>query len=526
MGLGHLALRFSHVQWTAEDKFQCRCPGPTHDGDNSDLIVREKDGRIRLGCFGPKGCSVDSILAAAGLTDADLKLQTSPSLPPKPPAAAFSGNGSSSNGSAPANRVLAPIDIWRFRVAKIVEADCDQAHELTYRNTEPEALVDSATQNALTIIQQSGLMPPEQTDTELEVRNIASGVVQGYLDRYEQRLPETVPAREVVIWESADQAVISNEEYLSREAIVERLYYEQAASLTVGGKHEGKSNNTKTEGLAISAGEPVYDGRTTVQMPVVYAASDDEYATTRMGLLSMGWQRRRLPLILVRVKTQDAPEPEQILSQLARMAEKEGSRFVVLDMLFDFIRVQDENKYAQTRQAIGLIQTLADTIKGHVKATHHSPKWMPDAATAAKAALGSQGIVAKFSPIVLARKWAEDLYTIESTMTRDPRGQALKPLCIVRDEDGWARPAGEFKAWMKWRMYADRILALFEGEPEKSMSVAQVMDALELGRADMQNAMYQMCQPGKDGTPGVLERYHPGKGNKYLYRLYKKNLFS
>lgn len=355
---------------------------------------------------------------------------------------------------------------------------------------------------------------------ELAHNGVAS---ESLLGEWERRLKmldrSSVPARSVLVIENSDEAAVSNAEYLSRPAIVGQLYYSQAISIGVGGKHEGKTTTTRTEALSVAAGLEVY-GRPTLQTPVIYAASSDEYATTRMALLEMGWERHRLPLRLIRIKSEDNPNPEAVLAQLAREAQKEGSRFVILDMLFDFIPVADELKYAHTRQAVGLIQTLADVIKGHVKATHHSPKWMPDAASAAKAVLGSQGVAARFSPVLLSRRWTDDLFTIESTMTRDPRGVPIKPSVIVRGENGWCQVTEVFKDWMKWRMFRDRIIGLFEGQPGTQKSVWQIAEALEISRPVVQNAVFQMSLNQEDGSPGVLTRVRGnGRGGAFKYRL-------
>lgn len=309
--------------------------------------------------------------------------------------------------------------------------------------------------------------------------------------------------------EGDDEAVASNAEYLSRPAIVERLYFTQHISLCVGGKHEGKTTGVRTQALAIAMGRPIY-GRATMQTPVLYAASPDEYPTSRMELLRMGWNDQRAPLRMVRVKQTKASEAERVLTDLARIAERDGVRYIVLDMLFDFAQISDELKYAQTREAIGKIQDLADAIKGHVTATHHSPKWMPDIATAAKAALGSQGIAARFSPILLFRRWADQLYTLESTMTRDPRGQAIEPTCITLDPNGWGETSGPFKSWMKWRLYADRVRGLFESEdPGAELSVQTVADALEINRPEAQNTLFQMAREG------MLVRNRRGRSYRY-----------
>lgn len=312
-----------------------------------------------------------------------------------------------------------------------------------------------------------------------------------------------------IVGETARAAVLSNAEYLSRPAIIDRLYYIRCTSLGVGGKHEGKTTLTRTEALAIATGKPIY-GRPTMQTPVVYAASDDEYPTTRMQLLKMGWNPG-VPLFMVRIKPEG--DPDMVLQDLAEFARGHKARFVILDMLFDFVRIADELKYAATRNATARIQSLADAIDGHVKATHHSPKWMPDAATAAKAALGSQGIAARFSPIVLSRQWVEgELYTVESTMTRDPRGLAISKSVVSVGADGWADVTQPFQSWMKWVVYRPKILELFDNlEPGQDVTVSSVVQQLEIPRPEAQNALYRMTL----GENAPLQRYKSGRSYRY-----------
>jgi hypothetical protein len=327
----------------------------------------------------------------------------------------------------------------------------------------------------------------------------------------------------LILRENAHEALAGNEEYLSRQAFVDRLYYSHHGSVTVGGKHDGKTTNVRTEALSLAIGKSLY-GRQVVQTPVIYAVSDDEHPSTRMQLLKMGWNPK-VPLELVRIDPK-GHNVDGVLEDIARLALRNRAYFVVLDMLFDFARIADENKYAHTREAIGKIQQLADAISGHVKATHHSPKWFSNAEGAAKAVLGSQGIVARFSPVVLCRKWADGLYTIESTMTRDPRGLAIPPSCVTLDKDGWANATEEFKGWMKWKVYKQRIIDLLEsGEPGKRWAVNAVAEVLQISRQEIQNAMYRMTleETLPDGTISkpVLERMKKlgGQGGGYTYAL-------
>lgn len=515
-----------------ERRVSATCPKCLEQGSLS--MAPERDGRkiaqgldIALGCFSEAKCAPVEILAAVGLTLEALRM-------PKAYANGHAnGNGHHHpNGDSDTGQVVKrPLTLkeWEAQVFYFAEWTLRNDPEYRDKPVPAELLLEplrADLKQGIALMSQRGSPPPDglsESGANESIDHLSKLAIEAWANRPIWNGATKRSAMELIVCENAEQAIVSNAEYLSRLPIIDRLYYTQHISLGVGGKHEGKTTDVRTEALAVASGLPVYN-RPTTQTPVIYAASDDEYPTTRMELLRMGWQERRIPLIMVRVQTAEgnASEPERVLAALARLAEKEGAHFIVLDMLFDFVRIADELKYAHTREAIGKIQILADEIKGHVRSTHHSPKWMPDAASAAKAALGSQGIAARFSPILLSKKWAEGLYTVESTATRDPRGEALPVLCVERGDDGWAQIKGPFASWMKWRMYSDRILGLFQGgEPGRRMSVSQMVEALEINRPEIQNACYQMCQ----GDQAVLQREGTKGRGGYKYFLKENDLF-
>jgi hypothetical protein len=343
-----------------------------------------------------------------------------------------------------------------------------------------------------------------KTDLEEELLPMADAYVPLPVEP-EERLP-------AIITENYELATAANERYLSRREIVERLCYAESISLAVGGKHHGKSTAVRTEAMSIARGVP-FLGRETTQGHVIYAASAEEVPVARMELLRMGWDLQRDALSLV-YENPDADDKEEernrVLYEIANLAVRRQTVFIVLDMLFDFARIKDEMSYANTREAIGKIQKLADITKAHVLATHHSPKYMLDTAAAATAALGSQGIAARFSPIMLSRSWGEQIYTIESTMTRDPRGLALPQMLVEKDENGWIQNKGEFKDWMKWKLYQQKILDLMDaGEPEDKYSVYGIAAELKIAKPHIQNAMKRMAEIG------ILGREKHGRGFHY-----------
>lgn len=309
-----------------------------------------------------------------------------------------------------------------------------------------------------------------------------------------------------IIIETDEAADRINAEYLARPEVIERLGYSQSIALIIGAKHHGKSTVTRSLALSVPRGLPVW-GRRTSAGPVVYAASDDEVAATRAQLLEMGWRKGKDALYFVHINPTSDATAEQILEDIGNIAVQNKAAMIVLDMLFDFVGIKDELSYSETRTRIGQVQKLADITKCFVLGTHHTPKYLTEAHEAANAALGSQGVSARFSPIILVRKYADKLFTIESTPTRDPRGEALKATRLNRDDNGWISLGREFKEIDKWEIYAQRVLDVFE--EHKGLSVSDVVQRLNIDRARAQNTLKQL------ETNGQLSREK--LGHRYLY---------
>jgi putative DNA primase/helicase len=319
----------------------------------------------------------------------------------------------------------------------------------------------------------------------------------------------TIAARPLLICQNQEQAAVANAAYLARPEIIERLGFAQSIGLMIGGKHHGKTTNVRTLALSVMRGLPIWERRTS-QGPVIYVASDDEMASTRHELLNMGWNAKDDPLTLVGIDPDGRGQPEEILHEIGELALREGAILIILDMLFDFVAVKDELGYQDTRSAMAPVMRLADMTKAFVVGSHHTPKYLNDAHNAANAALGSQGVAARFSPIIFTRKWTETLFTVESTMTRDPRGEALKPVKIIKNGSGWIEAAGEFKEWMKWEIYAEGVMAVFEGgQRNLGETVYSVAEKTNLDRSRVQNALFQLTKLGK------LKREKQGRAWKY-----------
>jgi len=533
----------------ANGKFQGGCPlcAREHGGEDSEknLVAQQAAGRITVVCFG--GHPVATVLAALGLQQSDLVISSpspptagvsaqaprphiaaeaignpqEPSASPEPPTQAFhvNGNAQGTNGSqqqyvnepgADEEETKFQEDLLRWKAQILPVAQTLLERDLGLRKLEGEALFKGLVEGLLPLpTQLRGYEPPALLPAHL---------IRGELEEIARHLvPITQPQERRnghLITEDDKTALVINEEYLARPAVIDRLGYAQAIMLMIGGKHHGKTTNIRTMALSISRGLPIW-GRATTPGHVIYVASDDEVASTRNELLKMGWTKERDSLTLVHIDPESDAEPEQVLEDIANLAEHERPILIILDMLFDFVPIRDELSYAGTRAAIGMVQRLADRTKALVVGSHHTPKYLTDAHDATNAALGSQGISARFSPIVFTRKWAPTLYSVESTTTRDPRGEQLKSQRIARNDNGWIEVVEDFKEWMKWEIYAARVLDLFEAN--KGYTAFEVSQRLNLDNSRANLTLKQLVKEEKL----IREK----QGRRYVYYLKATDMF-
>lgn len=214
---------------------------------------------------------------------------------------------------------------------------------------------------------------------------------------------------QIIPWENYDSALVANEEYLKRTPVVDKLCYSSAVSMITGGKHAGKSTLARWMAICIAKGMP-FLGRSVQSGPVLYIASEDETMAARQELIRLGWNSSDHLRFLSKSRI-EIDDQRLFLLRLTQEITEMHAAFVVIDMLFDFIPVSDEMSYAGTREAVGLIQGVASASGAHIVAIHHAPKnaLIGDAAIAA---LGSQGLAARVSPIILVRRFGPNVHSI------------------------------------------------------------------------------------------------------------------
>ena len=312
--------------------------------------------------------------------------------------------------------------------------------------------------------------------------------------------------REPIPWEGFDAAVSANDEYLKRLPVIDRLCYSNAVSMITGGKHAGKSTLARWMAVCVAKGWEFLK-RETRQGPVFYIASEDETMAARQELIRLGWKQGD-DLRFLSAQNIRSDKPDIFLADLTMEIKRAGARLVILDMLFDFVRIEDEMSYAGTREAVGRIQEVASASGAHIVAIHHAPK-NANIGDAAVAALGSQGLAARVSPIILVRRFGPGVHSISSTSVRDPRGEPINESKLVKNEDGSVELGGGWKNYMLAEVYSERVKEMLDEDPGAEMSPPEISEALAISypvargclAALYRNGLITRTGSGKKGKP-------------------------
>jgi DnaB-like helicase N terminal domain/AAA domain len=312
--------------------------------------------------------------------------------------------------------------------------------------------------------------------------------------------------REAIPWEGFDAAVTANDEYLKRLPVIDKLCYSNAVSMITGGKHAGKSTLARWMAVCVAKGWEFLK-RETRQGPVFYIASEDETMAARQELIRLGWKQGD-ELRFLSAQNIRSDKPEIFLADLTMEIKRARAKLVILDMLFDFVRIDDEMSYAGTREAVGRIQEVASMSGAHIVAIHHAPK-NANIGDAAVAALGSQGLAARVSPIILVRRFGPGVHSVSSTGVRDPRGESISDSRLIKNADGSVELGGAFKNYMLAEVYMGRVKEMLEDDPGSEMTAPEISEALtityEVARSCLsnmfKNQMVHRTGSGKKGQP-------------------------
>jgi hypothetical protein len=400
---------------------------------------------------------------------------------------------------------------WRYRVGMVVKKALDDVpvnDRPTIASMAPAQLSDLIVKQAHEVVDEH-VAPwwplPDGVDLDRELRLLAQQAIEVFRDVY---LDANVPA--VIPFEVYELALQANEEYLKRTPVIEGLCYSSAVSMVTGGKHAGKSTVTRWLAICVAKGLEFLN-RKVDQGPVLYLASEDEAMAARQELIRLGWcATDPLQFLSMSNVTVDSVK---FLENLTDYLRKNPVKLIVLDMVFDFVRISDELSYSQTREALGTIQRVATAGDCHITTVHHSPKHLVTA-DAAVTALGSQGLAARVSPIILIRKHGDGVHTIVSTSVRDPRGLGLEETRLIRNDDGSLQLGKAWKDFYAAEIYTRKVLDLFEASPGEELTRPDVQESLGISQPLASTCLRMLYKEGK------LDRAGSGKkGKPFRYSI-------
>ena len=563
MDLGSFARLVPEARLLAGDKLQGKCIVPGHPDDDAELslMARQDGDQILVGCFGGLGHTTAQILTALKLTADDLKV--TPKEEPRRPRTQTPpprGQGGAQNGFdrrlppqnleaeqsvlgavllenealAAARQVLATRDFYRESHRFLFEAMCDLVDRgepvdaITLKNHLKGHNLLEKTGGAAYIAELASVVPTASNVRYYAVmvqdaavkRRIArdageliemahNGVqAESLIGEWQRRVTvfdRGMMAPPEIPWEELDEATAVNDAYLQRQPVIDKLCYATAVSMVTGGKHAGKSTLARWMAICVAKGIP-FLGRDVMQGPVFYVASEDEEMAARLELIRLGWR----PDDHLRFfgKSKIRSDDFDFLGMLTKEIKRHRAVLVVVDMLFDFIHVEDEMSYAGTRRAVGAIQDVASDSGAHLCVLHHAPK-NANIGDATIAALGSQGLAARVSPIILVRRFGQGVHSISSTAVRDPRGEAVAESRLIRREDGSVHLGGAFKNYMLAEVYAERVYDLLAEEPGSEMTATDIAANLELSYQVARSCVWFLFSNNRIGRTGAGKKGRP-----------------
>lgn len=480
MDLASFAGRFEGVDWLSDVKFKAQCPCASHlEGDPElSLLARQDGGEILVGCFGGVGDTTDAILSAVGLTAADLKIH-------------LNGNG------VPARNVEDRWTRWKLVISYLVTHDFQEAIKssagrATILNTPPEQLDESAVTNVLAVIDSGNSLgqPPEplsRTELEEMIRPIATGTIEGELERYRQNLPAVTEQRQVSVYEDIQPALTTLRVYEADEFFdetadldnVEWLWQGIEPSVGIvgifGDPESGKSTFERTHSLCMSEGIPCLE-RNCTQCKVLYLDLANERLSHRRAFTKLGWKRGNLKIV-----SHDSliglPNGLELVDNAIRDI---GARMVVVDMMADLLRFKDLNDYADAKRALRGLRLLSQQTSTLINVLHHTPKALGPDADVLKAGLGSQAIVGAFDLRIAIRRRAKNLSTLVMSNGKLGGEPLTEEIVLKRDpETDWITLGG---TWAKHRSiyYVDQVVEFLKENAGERMGALRIAEELSL----------------------------------------------
>lgn len=271
-------------------------------------------------------------------------------------------------------------------------------------------------------------------------------------------------------------------------------------SLCVAKPKVGKSTFARGLALAVSRGEDFLNSKT-AQGPVFYLALEEKKAEVAKHFKAMG-ARDDDPIFVF-----CATSPADGLAQLkAAMADRKPV-LVIVDPLFRFVRVKDNNDYAAVTNALEPLHALARETGAHVMALHHAGKTADR--EGGDSVLGSTAIFASVDTLLVMKR--NDKYRTISSIQR--YGTDLEEITLNYNEATRTMTAGLPRADADISATMKAIVDFLKTQSEP-VELRVIDDAVE-GRKQMKwQAMKKCLETGTTNRTGNGKR-----GDPYLYSI-------
>lgn len=279
--------------------------------------------------------------------------------------------------------------------------------------------------------------------------------------------------------------------------VVQDMLPSSGISLLAAKPKVGKSTEARNLALCVARGLP-YLGRITTLGPVIYLALEEKRSEVRHHFRQMGVGKDD-PIL---VHTGIAPEAAIVL--LEEQVHIHKPILVIVDPLFQFLRVREVNDYAEVTKIFVPLRELARKADCHILTTHHHTKMER---SGGDGILGSTAIFGVVDTAIIMKKREGGQRTIQSSQRY---GIDLPEMVVSFDgESGQTSAVGELHV-MQIKEAEAGILAVLGA---KEMSEEEIREEVGGNRKTTGQAIRSLLADGK------LFRTGDGKrGNPYQYR--------
>ena len=168
----------------------------------------------------------------------------------------------------------------------------------------------------------------------------------------------------------------------------------------------GKTVTVRNLAKAVSRGSPFLN-RGTLQGTVIYLAMEEIEEMVKQSFRKMGVTDS--DPIMIRCSMMDETSARRLHASI----RNDPPALLIVDTLFRFARIRDENKYAEVTRALNPLINLARETGTHILATHHAKKEIA-IGDPMDAVLGSTAIFGSVDTAIMLQKNSQGIRTIWS----------------------------------------------------------------------------------------------------------------